>query len=350
MELSVGRDRLIVNCGAFPAGPAGVARRRARHRGALHAGDRRPDQQRTEAGGAGPAAGDGGGAAAGGQRRALAGGQPRRLEASCSARCIAAGCIWPKAARTSAARTSWRPPTPQPFTRAVPSASGRQRLVQQDGEAVLLRLRSAAAGGCAPTARGMTLEESIYLGGPEPRRSEQVVLTGLCAMGPQQVKWAISKGQATLRVASLACHYLKIIEITNVDFSLRHFLLPLMRGHARARPRGGRRLRRGPAAGRTCAPRASASSPPPSRAASRRWRIGALPAWSPCCAPSAPTWCTRTCRSAGSSRGWRPGAAGVPRVAFTCHGFLFNNPGAPGRSAPPASRWSGWPAGSPTCS
>ena len=38
----------------------------------------------------------------------------------------------------------------------------------------------------------ITLEESIYLGGLEPRRSEQVVLTGF-ADGPQQVKWAISK-------------------------------------------------------------------------------------------------------------------------------------------------------------
>ena len=38
----------------------------------------------------------------------------------------------------------------------------------------------------------MSLEESIYLGGLEPRRSEQVVLTGY-ADGPQQVKWAISK-------------------------------------------------------------------------------------------------------------------------------------------------------------
>ena len=28
---------------------------------------------------------------------------------------------------------------------------------------------------------------------------------------------------------------MKILEVINVDFSLRHFLLPLMRGHARAR-------------------------------------------------------------------------------------------------------------------
>ena len=108
MELSIGRDRLIVNCGAFPAGPAGVARRGARHRGALDAGDRRPVEQRAEAGRARAAAGGGGGAAAGGERRALAGGQPRRLEAGCSARCTAAGCTWPRAARTFAARTRWR--------------------------------------------------------------------------------------------------------------------------------------------------------------------------------------------------------------------------------------------------
>jgi uncharacterized heparinase superfamily protein len=38
----------------------------------------------------------------------------------------------------------------------------------------------------------MTLEESIYLGGAEPKRTDQVVLTGY-ADGPQQVKWAISK-------------------------------------------------------------------------------------------------------------------------------------------------------------
>ena len=38
----------------------------------------------------------------------------------------------------------------------------------------------------------MSLEASVYLGGPEPRRSEQVVLAG-DADGPQGVKWAITK-------------------------------------------------------------------------------------------------------------------------------------------------------------
>jgi uncharacterized heparinase superfamily protein len=63
--------------------------------------------------------------------------------------------------------------------------------IQQDGEGVLLRL---ASGGWRLRAEGavLSLEESVYLGGPEPRRSEQVVLTGH-ADGPQHVKWAITR-------------------------------------------------------------------------------------------------------------------------------------------------------------
>ena len=63
--------------------------------------------------------------------------------------------------------------------------------VQGNGEAVLLRLPS---GGWRLRAEGakVSLEESIYLGGADPRRSEQVVLTGP-QDGPQHVKWAITK-------------------------------------------------------------------------------------------------------------------------------------------------------------
>jgi uncharacterized heparinase superfamily protein len=65
--------------------------------------------------------------------------------------------------------------------------------LQQDGEGALLRL-PANGGGWRLRAEGgkLTLEESIFLGGPEPRRTEQVVLTGL-PDGAQQVKWAITK-------------------------------------------------------------------------------------------------------------------------------------------------------------
>jgi uncharacterized heparinase superfamily protein len=63
--------------------------------------------------------------------------------------------------------------------------------MQQGGEGVLLRL---ASGGWRLRAEGaaLSLEESIYLAGPEPRRAEQVVLTGR-ADGPQHVKWAITR-------------------------------------------------------------------------------------------------------------------------------------------------------------
>lgn len=65
--------------------------------------------------------------------------------------------------------------------------------LQQDGEGALLRL-PGTGGGWRLRAEGakISLEESIYLAGAEPRRAEQVVLTGF-ADGAQQVKWAITR-------------------------------------------------------------------------------------------------------------------------------------------------------------
>jgi uncharacterized heparinase superfamily protein len=65
-------------------------------------------------------------------------------------------------------------------------------VMQPEGDAVLLRLPSGGNWRLKSDGARMTLEESVYLGEDEPRRSEQVVLTGL-ADGPQQVKWAITK-------------------------------------------------------------------------------------------------------------------------------------------------------------
>ena len=72
----------------------------------------------------------------------------------------------------------------------------------------------------------------------------------------------------------------KIIEITNVDFSLRHFLLPLMRAHPGARPRGGRHLRRGAAARRGARRGLPRSCRCRSRAGCRRWRMRGI--FGPC--------------------------------------------------------------------
>jgi uncharacterized heparinase superfamily protein len=81
----------------------------------------------------------------------------------------------------------------QPFTVRFHLHPAVSASVQQDGEGVLLRL-PANGGGWRLRAEGakLTLEESIYLGGPEPRRTEQVVLTS-GPDEPQQVKWAITK-------------------------------------------------------------------------------------------------------------------------------------------------------------
>jgi uncharacterized heparinase superfamily protein len=64
--------------------------------------------------------------------------------------------------------------------------------LQQDGEAVLLRLPSGAGWRLRAEGAHVALEESVYLGGETLRKSEQVVLIGH-ADGPQHVKWAITK-------------------------------------------------------------------------------------------------------------------------------------------------------------
>jgi glycosyltransferase involved in cell wall biosynthesis len=120
---------------------------------------------------------------------------------------------------------------------------------------------------------------------------------------------------------------LKIAQITNVDFSLRHFLLPLMRG---ARDRGhevvgvaaegplldlpraeGFRIEAVPMP-RTLSPGANLAALSALMALFRRERFDLVHAHMPI--------------SGLLSRyaAWR---CGVPRIAYTCHGFLFNQPG-----------------------
>lgn len=120
---------------------------------------------------------------------------------------------------------------------------------------------------------------------------------------------------------------MKICEITNVDFSLRHFLLPVMRG-ARARghevvgvasegplldlPRAeGFRIEPVPMA-RSLNPAAQIAAFQALVALFRRERFDLVHAHMPISGFLA--------RAAAK-------AAGVPRIAYTCHGFLFNQPG-----------------------
>ena len=64
--------------------------------------------------------------------------------------------------------------------------------LQPDQETVLLRLFGGSSWRLRAEGVQMSLEESVYLGGPDPRPAQQVVLAGK-ADGAQQVKWAITK-------------------------------------------------------------------------------------------------------------------------------------------------------------
>ena len=191
MELSIGRDRMIVNCGAFPAGPPvwrDAARATAAHSTLViadhNSSELRPDglgrrpvdvkAQRQEANGAHwlEAHHDGWLKPFGAIHR-------RRLYVSESGEDIRGEDVIEAA-------------QPQPFTLRFHLHPDVQASMQQDGEAVLLRLRSGGGWRLRADHARLSLEESIYLGGAEPRRTEQVVLVGR-ADGPQQVKWAISK-------------------------------------------------------------------------------------------------------------------------------------------------------------
>jgi uncharacterized heparinase superfamily protein len=81
---------------------------------------------------------------------------------------------------------------PQPFVVRFHLHPTVEASLQQDGEAVLLRLSSGSFWRLRADGAKVSLEESVYLGGPTPQRSEQVVLTA-SQDGPQQVRWAITR-------------------------------------------------------------------------------------------------------------------------------------------------------------
>jgi uncharacterized heparinase superfamily protein len=191
MELSVGRDRMIVNCGALPGGNPDwrdATRATAAHSTLVIADvssselkpdglGRRPmevEAQRQEANGAHwlEASHDG-------WKKLFGAVHRRRLYMAESGEDVRGEDVV-------------EAPTPQPFTLRFHLHPDVNASLQQDGEAVLLRLRSGGGWRLRADGARMSLEESVYLGGHEPRRSEQVVLTGYVD-GPQQVKWAISK-------------------------------------------------------------------------------------------------------------------------------------------------------------
>lgn len=190
-EMSVGRDRLIVNCGAAPTAAAewrDALRATAAHSTLVIADvnsaelreeglGRRPehvDAERQEANGAHwlELSHDG-------WRRLFGAVHRRRLYLAESGEDVRGEDLIEAA-------------TPQPFTLRFHLHPAVKASLSHDGDAVLLRLSSGGGWRLRADGAALTLEESVYVGGGEARRTEQVVLNGF-ADGPQIVKWAITK-------------------------------------------------------------------------------------------------------------------------------------------------------------
>lgn len=135
---------------------------------------------------------------------------------------------------------------------------------------------------------------------------------------------------------------MKILEVANVDFSLRHFVLPLMLG---LRANGhevigacadGALLRDVRAAGFRVVP------VPMARSLSPKAQVRAFRALLALIRAERPDLVHAHMPISGFLARAAARWAGVPHVAYTCHGFLFNQPGSlPRRAAALAMEWTG---------
>ncbi len=134
---------------------------------------------------------------------------------------------------------------------------------------------------------------------------------------------------------------MKVVEITNVDFSLRHFLLPLMRA-ARARGHevvGG--CAEGPLLDDVRAEGFRVIAIPFVRRLSPLGHLRAFQSLVAILRAEKPDLVHAHMPISGFLARWAARIAGVPRVAYTCHGFLFNHRSAPlpGRVASFVMEW-----------
>lgn len=191
LELSVGRDRVIVNCGASHTanGEWHDASRATAAHSTLVIADVNSSELRPEGLGRRPEVVDV-------QRQEANGAQ--WLEASHDGWFKPFGAIHRRSLYVAENGDDVRgedaveAPTPQPYTLRFHLHPGVSASVQQDEEAVLLRLPSGSGWRFRADGARLSLEESVYLGGALPRRTEQMVLTGY-PDSPQRVKWALTR-------------------------------------------------------------------------------------------------------------------------------------------------------------
>ncbi len=190
-ELSVGRDRMIVNCGAPPT--ASLQWREAACATAAHStliiADTSSSEVRPEGLGHRPENVE--------QQRQEAGGA-HWLEMSHDGWARPFGAVHRRRLYMADSGDDIRgedaieAATPQPYVVRFHLHPAVDASLQQDGEAVLMRLPSGSGWRLRADGARMALEESIYLGGATPRKAEQVVLFGY-EDGAQHIKWAITR-------------------------------------------------------------------------------------------------------------------------------------------------------------
>jgi glycosyltransferase involved in cell wall biosynthesis len=135
---------------------------------------------------------------------------------------------------------------------------------------------------------------------------------------------------------------MKVVEVTNVDFSLRQFLLPLMRG---LRARGHEVVgvcAEGPHLDPVRAEGFRVEALPLARSISPVAQFRAFGALVALLRREKPDLVHAHMPISGFLARLAARAAGVPRVAYTCHGYLFNQPGSwTRRAASLAMEWIG---------
>lgn len=135
---------------------------------------------------------------------------------------------------------------------------------------------------------------------------------------------------------------MKLVQVTNVDFSLRQFVLPLMRG---ARSRGHEVIgicADGPLLADVRAEGFRVVPVPMARRLAPRRQMRALRALVAVLRAERPDLVHAHMPISGLLARVAARIAGVPRVAYTCHGYLFNQPGQwPRRAGSLALEWAG---------
>ena len=120
---------------------------------------------------------------------------------------------------------------------------------------------------------------------------------------------------------------MKILEVINVDFSLRHFLLPLMQGIRERGHEGVGVCADGPLLAAVRAEGFRIETVPMARSYSPRAQWRAFRALLALLRREKPDIVHGHMPISGFLARLAARAAGVPTVAYTCHGFLFNQPG-----------------------